>query len=83
MVTGGVTVGVLVLAFTILVSGVQLKTPVPAAFNCTASLRQIKVSLKPSVMIGLSSTSTGNETVLIQPLLFVTVNVTVFVPGVE
>ena len=53
------------------------------AFSCTASGIQISVSEKALVINGLSSTSTGNETELIQPLLFVTVSVTVLVPEVE
>ena len=79
----GVTVGVAVLALVILTCGVQLKTPVPLALNCNGSLRQIRVSRKAKVSIGLSNTVIGNETVFPQPLLLVTVNVTVFVPGVE
>ena len=76
----GFTVGVAVLGLLIFVNGVQLKAPVPAASRVTASDKQIKVSVKPSVIKGLSSTLMLTVAVLLQPLLLVTINSTVFVP---
>ena len=78
MVVEGFTVGLAVLGLIIFDNGVQLKTPVPLAFSCTTSGLQINVSLKASVIIGLSRTSIVVCTVSIQPKLLVTMSETSF-----
>src|SRR4029079_16040629 len=55
--------------------------PVLEADNCNVSISQINVSLKGTVISGLSLISTSVETVSIQPLLLSTVNVTFTIPG--
>src|SRR3982750_1222003 len=78
--TEGVAIGVAVLLLTILIAGVQLNTPLPDANNCKASCRQITVSLKPSVIGGLSRILIVLTMVSLHPFEFETNNCTFLFP---